>query len=89
MKANSSRYRYFWFASLARPSIAYYCPGGSSISNVNYGGGRGTSFSCTQIAEVIETNEKGDTNYGTVNSIDPNAYPENGEQDGYWYVKAV
>lgn len=30
---------------------------------------------------------KGTTNYGTVTSTDETAYPEDGYQDGYWYVK--
>lgn len=33
------------------------------------------------------TNHKGDTNYGAVTSTDKNAYPDNGEQDGFWYVR--
>ena len=30
---------------------------------------------------------KGDTDYGAVASLNANAYPQDGYQDGYWYVK--
>lgn len=30
---------------------------------------------------------KGDTLLGTVQSDSPNSYPDNGEKDGFWYVK--
>lgn len=33
------------------------------------------------------TYSKGTTSYGTVESQDVDAYPDNGYQDGYWYVR--
>ena len=36
---------------------------------------------------IDERYEKGTTSYGTVASTNENAYPEDGYQDGYWYVR--
>lgn len=33
--------------------------------------------------------EKGSTYYGEVTDLDPNAYPDDGAQDGYYYVKVT
>lgn len=35
----------------------------------------------------VTQNCAGSTNYGTVTSTSPTAYPSNGEQGGYWYKK--
>lgn len=86
MKANPGNYVNFWHKSSPSASYAYFSPGGwQSITS----SGNNTMIYSTRQALLIEVPAKGGTNYGAVISKDPDAYPENGEQDGYWYVKAV
>lgn len=56
-------------------------------------GGTPTTSGSTQtfnayaaINAIKGSSEKGETCYGTVTSEDEDAYPADGEQDGYWYV---
>ena len=45
-------------------------------------------FYYSKIARAIATtvDTQGSTHYGQVTSVDSEAYPDNGAQDGYWYV---
>lgn len=45
-----------------------------------------TNTACFPITSELESVGKGSTCYGTVTSEDEDAYPADGEQDGYWYV---
>lgn len=73
------------------PSMGKYCP--SQESNKVYlydmvSSGWPPSYTLMHIpikSSLTTVTEKGNTSYGKVVSKETDAYPENGEQDGYWY----
>lgn len=46
-----------------------------------------TSAKTVELRSAVENRYKGSTNYGAVRSTNLSAYPQNAEQNGYWYVK--
>lgn len=50
------------------------------------GSGNPGLWTIYKITAVADTSKQGSTCYGTVTSEDEDAYPADGEQDGYWYV---
>ena len=57
--------------------ITSVAPDGYSYNYTQYGVG----------SDTLEYYSKGSTDYGEVYGDTENAYPNNGEQGGYWYVK--
>lgn len=61
--------------------IYEWFPVSSSVAITNYNVSGSRYVKNTQSVQI-----KGSTSYGTVESTNRSAYPDNGVQDGYWYV---
>lgn len=73
------------------PYIASYREGTEYYIYRNVENLSGVAYNSFRGEKLVPVNAaiKGSTRYADVTSSDPNAYPDNAEQDGYWYIRKV